>query len=121
MSAHRNSCNISSSQQIPCNFSSSHQIPCHWISSDFVIEALAAARVVLILTCRGLLLHKGVCQGGLAGGKEVSEAYGLHLDCAAGGVPHAADQLGDAAGVTLHHCVEGLCPVAYKGDSSSQR
>ncbi len=46
----------------------------------------------------------------------MGEADGFHLDCAAGGVPHAADQLGDAAGVTLQHCVKGLRPVAYKGE-----
>ncbi len=52
-----------------------------------------AVREILLLTCRGLLLHEGVCQGGLAGSEEVSEANGFHLDCTVAGVPHAADQL----------------------------
>ena len=79
-------------------------------------EALAAVEKVLVLTCCGLLLHKGVCQGGLAGSEEVGQANCFQLDLAVGGVPHTADQLGDAAGVTLQHCVKGLRPVAYKGE-----
>jgi len=84
-------------------------------------EICEAVGEVLVLTCRGLLLHKGVCQGGLAGSEEMGEAYGFHLDCAAAGVPHAADQLWDAAGVALHHCIKSLRPVSYKGNNASQR
>ena len=117
-SAHHIPCRISSSCHIPCTVSSSHQVPCHGSSSDSVTEALAAVREMLLLTCRELLPHQGVCQGGLAGSQEVGEANGFHLDCTAGGVPHAADQLGNAAGVALQHRVKGLRPVAYKGQHS---
>lgn len=56
-------------------------------------------------TVAGPLLHQHICQGGLASSKEVGETDGFHLDSTAAGVGHAADQLGDAAGVMLQDCI----------------
>ena len=47
------------------------------------------------------LLHQHICQGWLAGSKELGETDGFYLDSAAAVVSHAADQLGDAPGVML--------------------
>lgn len=60
-------------------------------------------------TLAGPLLQQHICQGGLASSKEVGEADGFHLDSTVAGVGHAADQLGDAAGVMLQDCIQCLC------------
>lgn len=58
------------------------------------------------------LLHQHLCEAGLPGSKELSEADGFNLHSAAAGVGHTADQLGDAPGVMFQDCVQCLCIVA---------
>lgn len=65
----------------------------------------SAETCIVCFTVAGPLLHQQVCQGWLAGSKELGEANGFDLNSAAAGVSHAADELGDAPGVMLQDCV----------------